>query len=88
MATSLLLGIRAENIQAAAEGGPDGDALPARAEVVEPAGSHLLITAVVGDQRLKLTTRTDFPAAPDRPLWLKPEQDKLRWFDAETRAEV
>src|SRR5215210_3898442 len=82
----VVVGIRAENIEAEAEAAPD--TLPARAEVVEPAGSHLLVTAVVGDQRLKLLTRTDFPAQEDGPIWLRPEADKLRWFDPETGAEI
>ena len=80
------VGIRAENIVAGADAAPD--ALPARAEVVEPTGSHLLITAAVGDQRLKLLTRTDFPVRENGPIWLTPEQDKLRWFDPETQAEI
>jgi hypothetical protein len=66
----VIIGIRAENIEASAQ--PAADALPARTEVVEPVGSHLLITALVGDQRLKLLTRTDFPAASDAPLWIRP----------------
>jgi multiple sugar transport system ATP-binding protein len=82
----VLIGIRAENIEASAQ--PAADALPARTEVVEPVGSHLLITALVGDQRLKLLTRTDFPAQADGPLWLRPEPDKLRWFDAKTGREI
>jgi multiple sugar transport system ATP-binding protein len=82
----VLVGIRAENIEAATT--EDGDAVAARAEVVEPLGSHLLVTAAVGDQRLKLQTRTDFPAEPNAPLWLRPEADKLRWFDPETSQEI
>jgi multiple sugar transport system ATP-binding protein len=82
----VLIGIRAENIEASAEPAPD--TLPARAEVVEPVGSHLLVTALVADQRLKLLTRTDFPAASDSPLWVRPEPAKLRWFDAKTGQEI
>ncbi len=82
----VVVGIRAENIEAEAVAAPD--TLPARTEVVEPAGSHLLVTAVVGDQRLKLLTRADFPAQEDGPIWLRPEADKLRWFDPETGAEI
>ncbi len=83
----VVVGIRAENIQAVAGDGAGG-ALPARAEVVEPAGSHLLVTASVGDQRLKLMTRTDFPVQENGPIWLQPEMDKLRWYDPETHAEI
>ena len=82
----VLIGIRAENIEASAR--PVPDTLPVHVEVVEPVGSHLLVTALVGSQRLKLLTRTDFPAASDAPLWIKPELDKLRWFDAKTGREI
>jgi multiple sugar transport system ATP-binding protein len=82
----VLIGIRAENIEASAQ--PMTDALPVRAEVVEPVGSHLLVTALVGNQRLKLLTRTDFPATSDAPLWIRPELNKLRWFDAKTGQEI
>ena len=82
----VLIGIRAENIEAEAE--PAAGAIAARTEVVEPLGSHLLLTAVVGDQRLKIQARTDFPAQPDGPVWLRPEPDKLRWYDPESGQEL
>ena len=84
--SEVLVGIRAENIEATAE--PAAGAVAARAEVVEPLGSHLLITAVVGDERLKVQTRTDFPAAPGAPLWLRLDSAKLRWFDPATGREL
>ncbi len=82
----VLVGIRAENIQAGLQ--PVTDALAARAEVIEPVGSNLLITAVVGDQRIKVLTRTDFPIETNGALWLQPEWDKLRWFDPATHREI
>ena len=89
------VGIRAENIEATPE--PDPGAFAARAEVIEPLGANLLITAVVEDgagsrspssQRVKIQTHIDFPVKPDQPLWLRPEPGKLRWFDAETGREL
>jgi len=80
------IGIRAENIEAITQAAPG--ALEARAEVVEPVGSHLLVTALLGDQRLKLLTRTDFPVRSDTSLWIRLEPDKLRWFDAKSGAEI
>jgi multiple sugar transport system ATP-binding protein len=89
------IGIRAENIEAIPE--PTAGALAARADVIEPLGSNLLITAVVGNgggpdaeapQRVKIQTHVDFPVKPDQPLWLRPEPGKLRWFDVETGREV
>ena len=82
----VLVGIRAENIVAEPESVPDG--LISQVDVVEPLGSHLLVTAVVGDQRVKVLARADAPIQPDDRLWLRPEADKLRWFDQETGQEV
>jgi hypothetical protein len=58
----VLVGIRAENIRTEVE--PFPDALRARTRVVEPLGSHLLITADVGEQPIKVTAPADFPAHP------------------------
>ena len=55
------------------------DALEGEVLVVEPLGSHLLLTVLVDGQRIKVLTRNDFPIAPGRPIWLQPEPDKIRW---------
>jgi multiple sugar transport system ATP-binding protein len=57
-------------------------ALQATTHVVEPLGSHLLITATVEGQQLKIVTRTDFTARAGDTIWLRPEADKLRWLRA------
>jgi multiple sugar transport system ATP-binding protein len=74
----VLVGIRAENIRTEVE--PFPDALQARTRVVEPLGSHLLITADVGEQSIKITTPADFPAHPNRELWLRFDPAKVRVF--------
>jgi multiple sugar transport system ATP-binding protein len=74
----VLVGIRAENIRAEVE--PLPDALQARTRVVEPLGSHLLITADVGEQPIKITAPSDFPAHPNRELWLRFDPAKVRMF--------
>ena len=78
----VLLGIRAENVQASTE--PVPDAVSARVLVVEPLGSHLLLTVDVGGESLKVNTRADFPVAPDQTVYLKLEPDKIRWFDPQS----
>ena len=78
----VLVGIRAENIEALSEPAPDS--IQTRVDVVEPLGSHLLVTASLGDQRVKVLARSDAPIQPDDQLWLRPEPGKLRWFDRET----
>ncbi len=83
---NIRVGIRAEDIRADLAATPD--AIPAHAEVVEPVGSNLLVTALVGDQRIKVLTRTDFAVKTGGEIWLQPEWDKLRWFDPETQKEI
>jgi multiple sugar transport system ATP-binding protein len=82
----VLVGIRAEHIEAT--GTATAQMLPARTDVIEPLGSHLLITASVGDQRLKLQTHVDFPVQTNQPLWLRPDLGKLRYFDPETKRDL
>ncbi len=81
-AQTLLIGIRAENIEASTQ--PMPDALPARVLVVEPLGSHLLLTVQVGDQTLKVVTRVDFAAIPEQNIYLRLELNKIRWFDPQS----
>jgi multiple sugar transport system ATP-binding protein len=78
--SDVLMGIRAEYIQAGHPNGSARDGFDAQTMVVEPLGSHLLITAMVGDQLLKVVTRTDFDTQPGQPLRLNPELDKIRWL--------
>jgi multiple sugar transport system ATP-binding protein len=84
--SEVLVGIRAENIVAEASQTPDG--IGARIEVVEPLGSHLLLTALVGSQRLKVMARADAEVRPGDTLWLRPELDKLRWFEKTSGDEI
>jgi multiple sugar transport system ATP-binding protein len=81
------VGVRAENIQATAHAAPAEDnVVPVRVLVVEPLGSHLLLTTQLGSQNLKVITPSDFPVAPDQQLWLRPDMAKLRWYDPESGA--
>jgi multiple sugar transport system ATP-binding protein len=78
------IGIRAENVQTLTA--PQNGAIPAKVLVIEPLGSHLLLTMQIGEQNLKVTTPSDFPAETDHQLWLQPDYSKLRWLDAESGA--
>jgi multiple sugar transport system ATP-binding protein len=70
------VGVRAENIAVSHEQG-DG-ALPAEVGVVEPLGSHLLLTLALGGQWLKVATRTDFAVKPHDQVWVRAEQGSIR----------
>ncbi|HHE71300.1 MAG TPA: ABC transporter ATP-binding protein [Chloroflexi bacterium] len=76
---SVLVGIRAENIDTLHT--PADDTLPAEVLVVEPLGSHNLITVQVGPERIKVNTDADFKARPGETLWLRFNADKIRWID-------
>ena len=81
---SIVVGIRAENIDishAADAGGSGRDRVPARALVVEPLGSHNLITLALGDARIKATTRPDDTIQPDQDVWLDIDARRIRWLD-------
>jgi multiple sugar transport system ATP-binding protein len=70
------VGVRAEKIEVSHERG-DG-AVPAEVGVVEPLGSHLLLTLTLGEQLVKVSTRTDFPVKPRDRVWLRPEEGSIR----------
>jgi multiple sugar transport system ATP-binding protein len=76
----LLLGIRAENVEVE----PTRSAgLRARVLVVEPLGSHNLVTLRLGQELLKATTRPDARLAPDQEVGLVVDAGRIRWLDAE-----
>ena len=70
------VGVRAENIEVVREG-RDG-ALPAEVSVVEPLGSHLLVTLLLGGQVLKATTRADFQIHSRDQVWLHVDPADVR----------
>ncbi len=81
-AGDVLVGIRAENIEPSTDQPSAPSALRAETFVVEPLGSHLLLTTHVDGQVVKVIARTDFPARPGQTIWLVPDEEKLRWLRA------
>ncbi|HEX6384304.1 MAG TPA: TOBE domain-containing protein, partial [Anaerolineae bacterium] len=78
----VLLGIRAENIEALDS--PVEAALPATVLVVEPLGSHNLLTVQVGAEQLKVNTHADAGFRPGQDIWLRLVPDKIRLINKET----
>ncbi len=76
------LGIRAENIEPSAT--TTVGALQGRVLVVEPLGSHTLLTVRVGSALVKVNARADAPFRADQELWLKLSADKVRLLDRAT----
>ena len=77
----VLLGIRAENVEVlpAAEAGT----IRGRVLVIEPLGSHNLVTLQVGGERLKATTRPDAHLDRDQAVGLRIDPGRIRWLDPE-----
>ena len=77
----VLLGIRAENVEVHANGA--GSGLRGRVLVVEPLGSHNLVTLQVGAEQLKATTRPDERLERDQEVTVVIDVERIRWMDAE-----
>ena len=72
------VGVRAENIEVGTE--PADGAIPAKVQVIETLGSHLLLTLAVGGQTVKANTPTDFPAKPGSTVWLHLKDGSARFL--------
>jgi multiple sugar transport system ATP-binding protein len=79
----LVLGIRAEAIGVEAE--PGEGLIRATVVVVEPLGSHNLLTVQTGNDLVKVSARPTFFPPPDSEVWLRLEPERIRWMDHETR---
>jgi multiple sugar transport system ATP-binding protein len=82
----LLLGIRAESI--AVEPQPGDGLIEATVIVVEPLGSHNLLTVRSGEDVLKVSTSPRLFPEPDSSIWLRLEANRIRWMDPETGGSV
>jgi multiple sugar transport system ATP-binding protein len=78
----LWVGIRAENIEVI-ETAVSGT-LPAEVMVVEPLGSHNLLTVQAGQERLKVNSHADATYRNGQNVWLRLVPDKIRLMDKET----
>jgi multiple sugar transport system ATP-binding protein len=74
----MVLGVRAEHITIA------GDGVPARVMVIEPLGSHALVTVLVGKTPVKVQAPIDVAVRPDEAINLRFDEATLRWMDAGT----
>jgi multiple sugar transport system ATP-binding protein len=78
----LLLGIRAEAITVEDE--PREDTIRATVIVLEPLGSHNLLTVRSGEDMLKVATPPHLFRPIDSDVWLRIEPERIRWMDRET----
>ena len=77
---AVTLGIRAENIEVVAAD-EHADALRGRVLVVEPLGSHDLLTVRLGTEQIKVSTRPDVAIKADDDIALRLEHDRIIWLD-------
>jgi multiple sugar transport system ATP-binding protein len=79
---ALVLGIRAEAIRV--ERTPMDGLVRATVVVVEPLGSHNLLTVRLGDDLLKVSTPPDVFPPMESDVWLSLDPGRIRWMDRET----
>ena len=84
--TTAWMGIRSENIEPLAA--PDEGTLPVHILVVEPLGSHNLLTVKLGDAIVKVNAHPDSDFQPGQDIWLRPITEKIRWMDKDTNQEL
>jgi multiple sugar transport system ATP-binding protein len=82
----LVLGIRAESIVVEPQAGEG--LIQATVVVVEPLGSHNLLTVRSGEDTLKVSTSPRVFPEPDSNVWLRIETNRIRWMDPETGSAV
>jgi multiple sugar transport system ATP-binding protein len=80
----VVLGIRPEDLEPVAE----ADGFPFTVQVVEPLGSHTLLTGQAGDVMIRAMAASDLRPAAGSVLHLRPHPDRLCWFDAASGAAV
>jgi multiple sugar transport system ATP-binding protein len=77
-ASRIVLGIRPEDLEPVAE--PDG--FPFTVQVIEPLGSHTLLTGQAGDSAIRVMAASDLRPAAGSVLHLRPHPQRVSWFDA------
>ena len=78
----IVMGVRAEHLRIGAPG------LPADVLVVEPLGSHALVTARIGGVPVKIEAPVDVGLRPDERIHVAVDQARIRWMDAATGAAI
>jgi multiple sugar transport system ATP-binding protein len=79
---NLLLGIRAEAI--GVETAPADGLVRARVIVLEPLGSHNLLTVRCGEDTLKVSIQPELFPQAESDVWLRLEPARIRWMDRDT----
>ena len=78
----IVMGVRAEHLRIGAEG------VPADVLVVEPLGSHALVTARIAGVPVKIEAPVDIGLRSDERIHVAVDQARIRWMDAATGAAI
>ena len=79
-ASDVVLGIRPEDLEPVAE----ADGFPFIVQVVEPLGSHTLLTGQAGDGVIRVMAASDLRPAAGSVLHLRPHPQRVSWFDVKS----
>jgi multiple sugar transport system ATP-binding protein len=63
---------------------PVPDAIPAKAYTVEPTGDVTFVQAFLSGTTVNISVPPSIDVAPDEPIWLEFDQERLHLFDGET----
>ncbi|MDE2198658.1 MAG: ABC transporter ATP-binding protein [Rhodospirillales bacterium] len=80
----IVLGLRGEDIEEVTAGA----GFPLAVLVVEPMGSHTLVTGQVAGHRMRVVLPSERLPAPGEDIHLRPLPGRLRWMDAATGAAI
>ena len=83
---NLLLGIRAESI--GVETAPAEGLIRSTVIVLEPLGSHNLLTVRCGEDALKVAVSPELFPLPETEVWLRLEPSRIRWMDRDTGTHI
>ena len=75
---SVVLGIRPEDLDIVTE----DEGFLFSVQVIEPLGSHTLLTGNAGDASIRVMAGADLRPAAGSALYLRPRADRITWFDA------
>ncbi len=79
---SLDFAIRPEDLSIAKTG------FTIEANVVEPLGAHLLVTCFIEGKLFRVILESDVKLSPGENIVVSPNQDRIRWFDQQTKQAV
>lgn len=82
----VILGIRPQDIRIVPNKEPE--AFPAKTVVVEPVGHETIVTAMMGENEVKIVVKGFINLRPGQPIWLKLNKQRIHIIDSKTEKVV